>query len=60
MQVADQKIILGIRILAIGIGAISRKISSYPSGEWIKGGQEMTFNLDRSIFNKPLWDKKPS
>ena len=47
------KAILGIGILAIGIGAISKKVISYPSGGCMKGAQEMTFNLNKSILNKP-------
>ena len=38
------KSILGIGLLAISIGAISKKVISYPSGGCMKGGQEMTFN----------------
>ena len=54
------KAILGIGILAIGIGAISKKVISYPSGGCMKGAQEMTFNLNKSILNKPWisWDLK--
>ena len=37
------KAILGIGIVAIGIGAISKKFISYPSRECIKGVQEITF-----------------
>ena len=37
--------ILGIGIIAIGIGAISKKVISYPSGGCIKGSQEMVFNI---------------
>ena len=47
------KAILGIGVLAIGIGAISKKVISYPSGGCMKGSQEMTFNLDKSVLNKP-------
>ena len=47
------KAILGIGILAISVGAISKKVISYPSGGCMKGGQEMTFNWDKSILNKP-------
>ena len=47
------KAILGIGVLAIGIGAISKKIISYPTGGCMKGGQEMTFNWTKSILNKP-------
>ena len=47
------KAILGIGVLAIGIGAISKKVISYPSGGCMKGGQEMTFNWDESFLNKP-------
>ena len=36
--------ILGIGIVAIGIGAISKKVISYPAGRCMKGVQEMTFN----------------
>ena len=37
------KALLGIGVLAIGIGAISKKVISYPAGGCIRGGQEMTF-----------------
>ena len=47
------KAILGIGIVAIGIGAISKKVISYPTGGCMKGGQEMTFNWNKSILNKP-------
>ena len=47
------KAILGIGVLAIGIGAISKKVISYPSGRCMKGSQEITFNWDKSVFNKP-------
>ena len=47
------KALLGIGVLAIGIGAISKKVISYPSGECMKGGQEMTFDQDKSNLNKP-------
>ena len=38
------KAILGIGIIAIGIGAISKKVISYPAGGCMKGAQEITFN----------------
>ena len=47
------KALLGIGVLAIGIGAISKKVISYPSGGCMKGAQEMTFNLNKSFLNKP-------
>ena len=47
------KALLGIGVLAIGIGAISKKVISYPSGGCMKGGQEMTFDRGKSILNKP-------
>ena len=47
------KALLGIGILAIGIGAISKKVISYPSGGCMKGVQQMTFDQDKSILNKP-------
>ena len=46
------KAILGIGVLAIGIGAISKKVISYPAGGCMKGATEMTFNWDKSILNK--------
>ena len=48
------KALLGIGVLAIGIGAISKKVISYPKGGCMKGGQEMTFDFDlnKSILNK--------
>ena len=46
------KAILGIGVLAVGIGAISKKVIIYPAGGCIKGGIEMTFNWDKSILNK--------
>ena len=36
--------ILGIGIVAITIGAISKKVISYPTGGCMKGAQEMNFN----------------
>ena len=47
------KAIFGIGILAIGIGAISKKVISYPSGGGMKGAQENTFNFNKSILNNP-------
>ena len=38
------KAILGIGVLAIVIGAISKQFIIYPTGECIKGGQEMPSN----------------
>ena len=40
------KAILGIGIVAIGIGAISKMVISYPAGGCIKGNQEMTFKKE--------------
>ena len=47
------KAILGIGVLAIGIGAISKKVISYPKGGCMKGGAEITLNWDKSFLNKP-------
>ena len=47
------KALLGIGILAIGIGAITKKVISYPTGGCMKGAKEMTFNWNKSILNKP-------
>jgi len=41
--------ILGIGLVAIGIGAISKKVISYPSEGCMKGAQEITLN---KIINK--------
>ena len=38
------KAVLGIGIVAIGMGAISKKVISYPAGGCMKGNQEMTLN----------------
>ena len=40
------KAILGIGVIAIGIGAISKKFISYPDGGCMKGSQEITFNRE--------------
>ena len=36
------KAILGIGLIAIGIGAISKKFITYPTGGCMKGTQELT------------------
>ena len=38
------KAILCIGLIAIGIGAISKKVISYPTGGCMKGNQELTLN----------------
>ena len=38
------KALLGIGLIAIGIGAISKKVISYPTGGCMKGNQELTLN----------------
>ena len=43
------KAILGIGIVAIGIGAISKKVISYPAGGCMKSAQGMTFNKEKII-----------
>tara|TARA_Y100000994_G_scaffold168794_1_gene138951 strand:+ start:80 stop:334 length:255 start_codon:yes stop_codon:yes gene_type:complete len=43
------KAILGIGLIAIGIGAISKKVISYPTGGCVKGNQELTLNI---VINK--------
>ncbi len=40
------KAILGIVVIAIGIGTISKKVISYPNGGCMKGSQEMTLNKE--------------
>ena len=44
------KAILGIVLVAIGIGAISKKVISYPTGGCIKGTQELTLNKRMNKF----------
>tara|TARA_B100000886_G_scaffold308891_1_gene242774 strand:- start:457 stop:630 length:174 start_codon:yes stop_codon:yes gene_type:complete len=44
------KAILGIGLIAICVGAISKKVISYPTGGCIKGSQELT--LIKGIKNK--------
>ena len=38
--------ILSISVIAIGIGAISKKVISYPKGGCLKGTQELTLNKE--------------
>ena len=40
------KAIFGIGILAFSIGAISKKVISYPAGGCMKGAQELTFKKE--------------
>ena len=45
------KTILGIGIIAIGIGVISKKVISYSPSGCMKGAQEITFNKEiKSYF----------
>ena len=44
------KAILVIVLTAIGIGAISKKVISYPAGGCIKGTQELTLNKEVKKF----------
>ena len=46
------KAIVGIGLIAIGIGAISKKVISYPTGGCMKGTQELTLNkgIKNNIF----------
>ena len=37
--------VLGIGIVAISIGLISKKVISFPPGGCIKGTQELSFNI---------------
>ena len=39
------KALIGIGIVAISIGLISKKVISYPAGGCMKGTQELTFNI---------------
>ena len=44
------KAIFGIGILAISIGAISKKVISYPVEGCVKETQELTFNKDMNKY----------
>ena len=44
------KALLGIGLIAIGIGAISKKFISYPTGGCMKGTQELTLNKSINKF----------
>ena len=44
------KAILGIGLIAISIGAISKKVISYPAGGCMKDNQELTFNKGINKF----------
>ena len=44
------KAILGIGIVAISIGAISKKVIRFSSGRGMKGFQEITFNKGINDF----------
>ena len=42
LSINRSKAILGIGLIAIGIGAISKKVINYPTGGCMKGTQELT------------------
>ena len=44
------KAIFAIGIIAISIGAISKKVINYPAGGCIKGAQELTFQKEIDKF----------
>ena len=44
------KAILGIFVIAIGIGTISKKVISFPTGDCMKGGKELTFKKEIKII----------
>ena len=44
------KAILVIGLIAIGIGAISKKVISYPTGGCMKDNQELTLNKGINKF----------
>ena len=44
------KAIFGIGLIAISIGAISKKVISYPTGECMKVNQELTLNKGINKF----------
>ena len=44
------KAIFSSSLIAIGIGAISKNVISYPTGDFIKGSQELTLNKETNKF----------
>ena len=46
------KAIFGISLIAIGIGAISKKVIRYPTGSCINRSQELTLNkrINKFVF----------
>ena len=44
------KALLGIGLIAIGIGVISKKVISYPTGGCMKDSQELTLNKGINKF----------
>ena len=44
------KALIAIGLIAIGFGAISKKVISYPTGGCIKGFQELTLNKGINKF----------
>ena len=39
------KALIGIGLVALSIGLISKKVINYPAGGCMKGNQEITFNI---------------
>ena len=39
------KALVGIGLVAISVGLISKKVIKYPAGNCMKGNQELTFNF---------------
>ena len=50
LSIKRSKALLGICLIAIGIGAISKKVISYPTGDCMKGNQELTLNKGINKF----------
>ena len=44
------KAILGIGLIAISVGAISKKVISYPTGGCMKGNEELTIKNNINKF----------
>ena len=45
ISIKRSKAVFGIGIDAISIGLISKKVLNYPAGGYMKGPQEITFNI---------------
>ena len=45
------KAILGIGVVAVSIGLISKKVISYPAGDCMMGNEELSFLRNKQVLN---------